>query len=339
MIGQCLGGSRDSKMTAAQPLVSVIMPAYNAEKYIAASIQSALDQTYGNWELIVVDDGSTDGTGQIVQQFTAADSRIKYFFQENGRLGKARNTGIANSSGSLIAFLDSDDLWIKEKLQRQVAKLEATNVDVLFSNGFVFNEDDLTSETETFPIVTGRIEGDEMLGLLLAHNRIPVLSVLIRKKALEDAGGFEESLPYHGCEDYDLWVKLAKRGAVFYGMEEKLVRYRRHPSSMTHKLSHGLKLTIRVVRRHIHDGLLSEDEKTRRVRDLYRALIAALIEEGNVAEAQEQMKELTSWDTSGIVTCAQKVLLKISPGSFNVVSRVCLYRIEWHLRKLKRVRT
>jgi teichuronic acid biosynthesis glycosyltransferase TuaG len=326
-------------MTAGQPLVSVIMPAYNAERYIAASIQSALDQTYSNWELVVVDDGSTDGTRQVVQQFTAVDNRIKYFFQENGRLGKARNTGIKNSSGPLIAFLDSDDLWMAEKLRMQLAKLESSDVDVVFSNGFVFNEDDVTSETETFPIVTGRFEGNEMLDLLLAHNRIPVLSVLIRRKALEDAGAFEESLPYHGCEDYDLWVKLAKRGATFYGMEEKLVRYRRHPSSMTHKLSHGLKLTIRVLKRHINDGVLSEDEKKRRLRDLYRALIAALVEEGDVAEAGNQMKELSSWDRSGLVTFAQKVLLKISPGSFNRVSKVCLYRIEWHLMKLKRVRS
>src|SRR5919106_5413407 len=97
-------------------LVSVIMPAYNAEKYIAGSIRSVIVQTYSDWELIVVDDGSTDSTATVVQEFVARDPRIKYIFQENGRLGKARNTGIRNSSGPLIAFLDSDDLWVPIKL-------------------------------------------------------------------------------------------------------------------------------------------------------------------------------------------------------------------------------
>ena len=316
------------------PLVSVIMPAYNAERYIADAIQSALDQTYSNWELIVVDDGSTDGTAEVVRRFTTEDSRIKYFFQENGRLGKARNTGIENSNGPLIAFLDSDDLWLRDKLELQVSTLGETKVDVIFSNGFIFHGADVAGETETFPIVTGRIEGDEMLDLLLAHNRIPVLSVLMRREIFDEAGPFEESPVYHGCEDYDLWVKLAKRRAVFFGMEDKLVRYRRHPKSMTHKHSQTLDLTLRVVRRHIHDGGLSEDEAKRRLRNLYRAWIGALLEEEEFAEAKVQMKELSAWDRAGVITCVQRVLMKVSPGKFNLVSRECLYRIEWHLRRL-----
>src|SRR5215467_11570142 len=107
----------------AADLVSIIMPAYNAEKYIADSIRSVLAQTYTDWELIVVVDGSTDNTASLVQQFVTRDSRIKYFFQENGRLGKARNTGIKNASGSLIAFLDSDDLWLETKLELQLQEI------------------------------------------------------------------------------------------------------------------------------------------------------------------------------------------------------------------------
>src|SRR5262249_23306047 len=104
----------------AADVVSIIMPAYNAGKYIADSIQSVLAQTYSDWELIVVDDGSADNTASIVQQFVTRDSRINYFFQENGRLGKARNTGIKEARGALIAFLDSDDLWLETKLELQL---------------------------------------------------------------------------------------------------------------------------------------------------------------------------------------------------------------------------
>jgi teichuronic acid biosynthesis glycosyltransferase TuaG len=105
------------------------MPAYNAEKYIGDSIKSVLAQTYSNWELIVVDDGSTDGTAAVVREFVDRDNRIKYFYQENGRLGKARNTGIGHAAGPLIAFLDSDDLWVETKLEAQTrAMTEKINV-------------------------------------------------------------------------------------------------------------------------------------------------------------------------------------------------------------------
>jgi teichuronic acid biosynthesis glycosyltransferase TuaG len=316
-----------------QPFVSVIMPAYNAERYIAASIQSVLVQTYSDWELIVVDDGSTDGTASVVRQCSASDSRVKYVYRENGRLGKARNTGIANSKGSLIAFLDADDLWLREKLERQVEALNDTKADVVFTNGFTFHGDDTRDETTTFPIVCGRFIGAQMLDLLLLENRIPVLSVLMRKETFNQAGPFEEDLPYHGSEDYDLWLKLAKHGAVFYGMDENLVRYRRHPMAMSYKESRYFKPIVRVVRRHINDGSLAEDQKRARLRSLYRSLVGALVAEAEFDQAKEYMNEFSSWDRRGLVTAIQKMVIRISPRSFNFVSRECLYRAEWHLRR------
>src|ERR1044071_7783966 len=107
-----------------QPLVSVIMPAYNAERYIAASVRSVLAQTYQNWELIIVDDGSTDGTAAVAKSFAEADGRVRYVYQPNGRLGNARNTGIRHARGPLIAFLDSDDLWMERKLELQLKAME-----------------------------------------------------------------------------------------------------------------------------------------------------------------------------------------------------------------------
>ena len=319
-----------------QPLVSVIMPAYNAEKYIAESILSVLDQSYENWELLVVDDGSTDTTAEIAQHFRAKESRVKYIFQPNGRLGKARNTGIKHSSGSFIAFLDSDDLWLPEKLQHQVQALLDTNANVLYSEAVVFYEPGAVPGPTEFSIHAGRIEGSTMFDLLLLLNRIPVSSALVETKRLKGAGLFEESLPYHGCEDYDLWLKLAAGGAVFYGMPDKLLRYRRHAMAMTHRESKVLKPMLRVVSRHINAGTLSEEKKRNRLRRLYRDLIAALLEEGELAEAQEFLREFSAWDKSGVVTSLQKLLMKISPGNFNTISRECLYRAEWHLSKLTR---
>jgi glycosyltransferase involved in cell wall biosynthesis len=101
-------------------LVSVIMPAYNAGKYIAQSIRSVAAQTCAGWELVVVDDGSTDDTAEVVRGFASADARVKYVQQANGRQGRARNNGIAHAAGDLIAFLDADDLWVERKLELQL---------------------------------------------------------------------------------------------------------------------------------------------------------------------------------------------------------------------------
>ena len=317
-----------------QPLVSVIMPAYNTEKFIGESIRSVVDQTYANWELLVVDDGSTDKTADIIRRHAAQDSRVKYLFQQNGRQAKARNTAVENSHGTLIAFLDADDLWLPEKLERQLQALEATNADVVYSNGIIIYEPGATPGRNDFAIVAGTIEGRKMLDILLLQNRIPVQSVLVQKEAYRNAGPFDESPQFHGCEDYEMWIRLAVSGALFHGMSEKLIKYRRHPSATTHESSGWLKPALRVVSRHIDEGTLDEKTRRNRLRRLYRDVIAALLEEGKLAEAKEFLREFAAWDKSGIVTSLQKLLMKIAPGSFNTISRECLYRAEWHLQKL-----
>src|SRR5712692_4293853 len=100
------------------PTVSVVIPVYNGERYLAEAISSVLDQTYKNFELIVVDDGSTDQSAAVVRSFT--DDRIRYLYQSNGGASKARNLGVAASRGTVIAFLDSDDVWLPHKLERQI---------------------------------------------------------------------------------------------------------------------------------------------------------------------------------------------------------------------------
>src|SRR5690349_19362823 len=154
-------------------LVSIVMPAYNAGKYIADSIRSVIAQTWPDWELLVVDDGSSDDTGAIVKEFVARDPRIRYFFQENSRLGKARNTGLKNARGELIAFLDSDDLWLETKLALQTRAMNENHADVVFSDCYVFNDANTADETKRFGSFTGKFSGADMLDLLIRQNRIP----------------------------------------------------------------------------------------------------------------------------------------------------------------------
>ena len=314
-------------------LVSIIMPAYNAEKYLADSIRSVLAQTYSNWQLIVVDDGSTDRTANIVREFADHDGRVRYIFQENGRLGKARNTGIANAVGSLIAFLDSDDLWIPNKLQMQLQALAENSADIVFSNAYVFTDENPDNETETLQSSAGRLCGPVFFDSLIRQNQIPVLTVLLRKTTLDTVGLFEEAKPYHGCEDVDLWLRLAKAGFVFYGMPEALARYRRHANAMTAHASNVFKPMLLVIRRHIDDSNLSELEKRKRITGLYRELIAALVDEGKISEAKQFVHELYSWNKHSIVTRLQKLLIRLWPQQYNFISRECLYRTEWHLQK------
>lgn len=310
------------------------MPAYNAGRYIAESIRSVAAQTYDGWELIVVDDGSTDDTAAVVRGFAAADARVKYVRQENGRQGRARNNGLAHSAGDLIAFLDADDLWVERKLELQLKTFAETDADLVYSDGFVFDGDDVRDESRPFSPPAGRLEGADVFDMLLLHPHIAIQSVVLRRTLLEKAGAFEEEAAYQNCEDYDLWLRLAKAGAVFYGLAERLIRYRRHASAATHLGSRHLVPMIAVVKRYIGESRLGERRARARVRELYRELLSALIREGKPEEARGRLDELRAWDGAGVVNSIQNVLLRLSPGAFEFVSRECLYRAEWHLGRV-----
>src|SRR5688572_3090637 len=124
-----------------QHLVSVIMPAYNSGRFLAESVRSVQAQTFGGWELIIVDDGSTDDTAAVARGFAESDARVRYVARANGGQAAARNTGLGEARGPLVAFLDSDDLWLPGKLEAQLGVLERTGVDLVYTDGHIFSED------------------------------------------------------------------------------------------------------------------------------------------------------------------------------------------------------
>lgn len=211
-------------------LVSIIMPAYNVGRYMTESINSVLAQTHVNWELIIVDDGSTDDTAAVVQVFVSKDSRIKYFWQKNGKQGRARNLGIRFATGDLIALLDADDVWVSNKLEVQMDAIKRTGDDVIFGNAYCIKNDHYTSEQ------TGGGTGDyrdrAALQFLLEPGVLVVSSVLIRKSAVKEVGGFtiDERIQY--CEDWHFWLKLALAGKSFHSEPQILCYYRIHPRSV-----------------------------------------------------------------------------------------------------------
>jgi glycosyltransferase involved in cell wall biosynthesis len=178
------------------PLVSVIIPTYDARQYVCDAIDSALAQTYRDTEIIVVDDGSSDATGELLQH--KYGNRIGYLYKENGGPASARNLGIRNSRGEFIAFLDADDLWLPEKLEKQLA---------------VFDEDTLLVGCGENSLNDGSVERIDFETFAI-KNRFANSGVVIRRAALEKVGMFDERQEFIAVEDWDMWLRLSKVGDV-----------------------------------------------------------------------------------------------------------------------------
>lgn len=214
-------------------LVSVIMPAYNAESYIWEAISSVITQTYSIWELIIIDDGSTDTTAKIVNEWLLKDNRIQYYYQENGKQGKARNFGISKSKGVYLAFLDADDIWLSEKLEIQIKEIQNKNVDLVFADSYIFKNDDILDISQKINIIPTVFYDKSSLNFFLKENRIPILTVLVKREKIINVNCFSEELDIQNVEDYHLWLKLLMSNCIFYSSSCILAKYRLHDNSAT----------------------------------------------------------------------------------------------------------
>lgn len=197
--------------------VSIIIPTFNRAKKLESALVSVIGQTYENFEILVVDDGSTDNTKEVVDSFS--DNRIIYFKKPNEKHPSiARNYALEYVKGDYVAFLDSDDSWKKDKLEKQVRFLEGSPGYVYcFTQASGIQNGDRTLVSGWFPIKSGKI-----FNSLLFRNFVVTSSVLVRSKDLLEEKGFPENLKI--AEDLDLWLRLSKRGkAQFIG--EDLVDY------------------------------------------------------------------------------------------------------------------
>jgi teichuronic acid biosynthesis glycosyltransferase TuaG len=215
------------------PLVSVIMPAYNAAGHIQEAINSVIAQTFSNWELIIVDDGSIDETSSIIANNNDKDIRIRIFYQENGKQGKARNLGLAHARGMYIAFLDADDLWMPEKLEIQLREIKEKSVDLVFSDSYIFSDSNVSDRSRKMNTLNQIFKGEDALRLFIIGNRIPALTVLAKKEKIHLVTGFSEKISIQNAEDYHLWLKMIIKGCVFYGSDKSLAFYRIHDKSST----------------------------------------------------------------------------------------------------------
>lgn len=205
------------------PRVSVVIPTFNHGRYVGEAVRSALDQSYQDLEVIVIDDGSTDDTREVIRGF---GGRVRYFHQENRGLAAARNRGIEESRGSFVAFLDADDLWLPRKLERQLEVFDQHPSASLVYAG-IFEVD---GEGRVLTEVRPRHRGMALPQLLLDNVVIGSgTTAVVPRECLREVGGFDERLPV--CEDWDLWLRIVRRYELDYA-DEPLAMYRLHAGNI-----------------------------------------------------------------------------------------------------------
>jgi glycosyltransferase involved in cell wall biosynthesis len=211
-----------------RPLVSVIIPAYNAAGFIHETLNSVFDQTYSNYEVIVVNDGSPD-TDELEQVLAPFRDRLIYIQQENKGPSAARNHAIEKARGEFVAFLDSDDNWLPDYLEEQIKLIRSEHgFDMVYSDAWLFGDSPLSGRrfmecAPSFGPVTFE-------SLLLYQTSVITSCTVVRRQSVIDAGLFDER--FIRCEDFDLWIRLAHRGARIGFQEQVLARHRTHRASL-----------------------------------------------------------------------------------------------------------
>ncbi len=222
----------------------MIIPAYNAQQYVAETIESVLAQTLPADEVIAVDDGSSDGTFEVLKSY---EPSITVLAKQNGGPASARNAAIRHSTGEYLAFIDSDDLWLPDKIEKQVAYLDAhPQVGLLFAEAIMFADE---NGERVFRDKIG-YTGDPNFRQLLFGDFIPNSTVIIRRSCVEQVGYLNESPELIAVEDYEYWMRIA-RSFEMAGLSEPLAMYRIRQGNLMGDgadIDKGLMLSMRAIR-------------------------------------------------------------------------------------------
>lgn len=220
------------------PLVSIIMPVYNAEKTLKDAVNSVLEQAYQKWELVIIDDGSSDGSYRMIRDFSDIDSRIISMRNEkNTGVSETRNKGIASAKGDWIAFLDSDDRWLPDKLEKQIKVIyKKTDASLIYTGSSFLDNEGRKSEYLL------KVPETVSYGELLKQNIISCSSVLIKKELMKKYPMKLDKLH----EDYAVWLQVLRDGHRAYGIDEPLLEYRLSGKSKSGDKRKAAIMTYRV---------------------------------------------------------------------------------------------
>lgn len=226
------------------PAVSVITPAYNVAPYLTQTIESVLAQTFTDFELILVDDGSTDATAQIASDYARRDSRIRLLQQPNGGISMARNRALQQATGSVFAILDGDDVWVPQYLECQMAILaDHPGIDVVTGNAWFLGGPLDGRPARPWP----DLRPAPRVGSMLEDETAVFIMSIFRRRVYETIGGFDESLRTN--EDYDFWIRAALAGHGFWRNDQPLGHYRRRDDSLSAVELRMLRGIVRVLRK------------------------------------------------------------------------------------------
>jgi teichuronic acid biosynthesis glycosyltransferase TuaG len=229
-------------------LISIIVPVYNAQDFIAKTIEFVQAQTYEKWELILVDDCSTDKSIELINNKSQTDSRVRLIRQEiNGGAAKARNRGIDESRGRYICFLDSDDIWERGKLSRELEFMKSKNA------GFVFTGYEFADEEGNGLGKIVKVPDKLTYSQALKNTTIFTSTVMIDRKLIPDSDIY---MPYIASEDTATWWNILRGGRVAYGLNENLVKYRRSSNTLSSNKMVAVKRIWDLYRKHEHMGIV-----------------------------------------------------------------------------------
>ncbi|MBA2647444.1 MAG: glycosyltransferase family 2 protein [Pyrinomonadaceae bacterium] len=270
---------------AAPPAVSIVIPAYNAARYIGEALDSVLAQTFADYEIIVVNDGSPD-TVELECALEPYRGQVRYLVQENGGPGSARNTAFKAARGRYLALLDADDVWEPEYLAVQVSMLERDpTLDVVYSDGIIFGDgpDVGRKLMEAFPS-----HGAVTFESVVRAECTVLICAVARREAIINVGMFDETL--RAAEDFDLWLRVIQGGGRIAYHRQPLARYRRVQGSRSSDPIKPYEQVLRVFEKASQTPTLtaSERETLRGENDRFRALLR--LAEGQQALARRDVR-------------------------------------------------
>lgn len=229
------------------PKVDIIIPAYNAARYLPAAIESVIGQTYEDWRILLIDDGSTDDTAEVVAPYVARlDEKMKYIRQANAGLPAARNTAIRNSSAEYLALLDADDVWLPHRLAESVACMDRSP-SIGLSYGFNSRIDQTGAVIDTFDARQKNSEGRIAPYIYMRRVQLNCPTITFRRSCVDDVGPFDETM--RATEDRDMWFRIALKYDVAC-VPKVLAYYRVSPNAMTTDPDRMLRAQLHFIRKH-----------------------------------------------------------------------------------------
>ncbi len=263
-------------------MISVIIPTYNRADFVLEAIESVLNQTYQNFELIVVDDGSTDETEEKVQK--SFPNKLSFIKQPNQGVSSARNTGIQSSNGDWIAFLDSDDYWLPKKLDIQTMFLQKNQSALICQTEEIWIRKDKRVNQKKIHKKHSGLIFEYCLPLCIVSSS----SVIIKRELLDRVGGFDTNLP--ACEDYDLWLRIAKDHPIYFIDEPLIIKRGGRSDQLSHQYWGMDRFRVHALVNLLESNILNQAQKELTLLELEKKcniLIQGFLKRKNMVDAKK----------------------------------------------------